>query len=218
MSWRNIVTVSGVVVIVSLAVLAVFVMTGKIKRSGMEQVQERVQRVTEREQKILAWIVERNPQATIKDFADFPAVLLVESAGAGIDFRIVMAMIDKESQFNPRAVGSSGEIGLMQILPATAASVVASFHTTGDFVFRMPVRGKPGGLVYADLGTLGDPKENIRIGIAYLKKQVERFGVNPVAIRAYNRNPENARQHRPWDRYAEDIGLRLVSIVHEFPR
>ena len=168
---------------------------------------------SDRDARILAWIVERNPQATIKDFSDFPRFLVAESQAAGIDFRIILAMIDKESQFNPRAVGSSGEVGLMQVLPATGAAVAKRL----EMPFEFPVKNKAG--AYTSLGTLGDAKDNVRIGVAYLGQQVKRFGgVSPVAIRAYNRHPDNARQNRPWDRYAEDVGLRLVVLVQEFPR
>lgn len=205
-----------VVLILIPAIPAAWTINEQYKRAkGQTILQTTMLEQKAKEQRITAWIVERNPEATIRDFADFPTTLLTESAKAGIDFRIVLAMIDKESQFNPRAVGSSGEIGLMQILPATGATVAKQSGRE----FKPPVKNKPGApKAYADLGTLGDPKENITIGVAYLKQQVDRFGMSPIAIRAYNRNPDNAKQHRPWDRYAEDVGLRLVTLVHEFPR
>src|SRR4030095_9651477 len=87
--------------------------------------QERVdQGRVEMEQKITALIVERNPQATIREFAGFPRTLLEVSQAADLDFRIILAIADKESGFNPNAVGKSGEIGLMQLMPSTAELVV----------------------------------------------------------------------------------------------
>lgn len=41
--------------------------------------------------------------------------------GAGIDPAIAVAQAQRESGFNPNAVGSSGERGLMQFMPATWA-------------------------------------------------------------------------------------------------
>lgn len=38
----------------------------------------------------------------------------------GVPERVAMAVVQVESNFNPRARGSAGEIGLMQIKPATA--------------------------------------------------------------------------------------------------
>lgn len=164
------------------------------------------------EGKIMAAIVERNPQATIKDFVGFPRIILAESARTGLDFRIVLALIDKESEFNPRAVGRAGEVGLMQVLPATAALVAQGM----GMQFTAPTRAPSGG--YSALGTLGNPADNVRIGCAYLRDQVSKFGPTPTALRAYNRGETNARQNRPDDRYAEDIGLRLVAFVHAIPR
>jgi len=154
-----------------------------------------------REARILSFIVERNPQATIKDFNSFPQVLLAESQSAGIDFRIIMAIIDKESQFNPRAIGKSGEVGLMQVMPSTAATIAKD----------LGLKWLPPS--HNDLGTLGDPRLNIRIGISYLRDQMDKFGATPTALRAYNRGDVSAREYRPGDRYAEDVGLRLVSLV-----
>jgi soluble lytic murein transglycosylase-like protein len=66
--------------------------------------------------------------------------------GGWHDPRDVMAIIEQESRFNPRAVGTSGELGLMQLMPSTAADM---------------------GYVGA-LDGLFDPETNIRLGMRYL--------------------------------------------------
>lgn len=161
-----------------------------------------------RESVILAWIVERNPEATIKDFLGFPATVLRLSADAGIDYRVILAIADKESQMRPRAVGASGEIGLMQLLPATAALVAKRLE---DSAYEPPVRGRSG--QYASLGSLGDPTVNVRYGIEYLRWQIERFGATPMAVRAYNRNPDRVMEHREGDRYVEDVVMRYFTLA-----
>lgn len=169
---------------------------------------------SDREALILAWIVERHPEATIKDFSDFPAVLLNESARAGIDYRLILAMADKESGMNPRAVGRNGEIGLLQLLPSTAALVAERLD---DKSYKPPIKDREGrGASYSSLGSLGDPKVNVRYGIEYLKWQIEQFGMTPTAIRAYNRHPDRAKEFRPEDRYAEDIALNYLVLVQRF--
>ena len=40
-----------------------------------------------------------------------------------VDKELVKLIIQKESEFNPRAVSSSGAIGLMQLMPETARSL-----------------------------------------------------------------------------------------------
>jgi Transglycosylase SLT domain len=162
------------------------------------------------EQKIIGVVVERNPQATIREFGDFPRALLEVSAAAKLDFRILLAIADKESGFRPDTVGRSGEIGLMQILPTTAEAVAKRL----GLEYTPPVTGRNG--AYASLGSLADPKFNVRVGAEYLRWQIDRFGLNAIALRAYNRSPDKATEHRPLDRYAEDVSLRYLVLAQAF--
>lgn len=177
-------------------------------RLGKQSVKEQVKLADEREAKILEVIVKRNPEATIKDFAQFPRHLLTQSEYFAIDYRLVMAIIDKESQFNPRAVGAAGEIGLMQIMPNTGKLMAVSLQLDWQ-----PPTARPGG-GYASLGTLGDPYANVHLGLGYFREAINQFGVGPVALRAYNRGFAQAREHRPNDRYAEDIGFKYLTLAH----
>jgi soluble lytic murein transglycosylase-like protein len=181
--------------------------------AGTNHATQTASRTTALEDRIRAFIVEKNPQATIKEFDGFARTLLKVSASRGVDYRYVMAIMDKESQFNPHAVGTSGEIGLMQVLPSTAVMIAKA--QGWDFV--PPKRGKPGAPYYSDLGTLGEPGENIKYGITYLGEQINKFGANAYAFQAYNRGETNAKQHRPSDTYAGDIGKNLVVVLSRFP-
>lgn len=171
----------------------------------------------DREARILSWVVERYPDATIKDFLSFPAVLLDASERAGVDYRLILAMADKESGMNPRAVGRNGEVGLLQLLPATAALVAKRLDDTS---YESPVvnKDRDGRPHYSFLGSLADPKVNVRYGIEYLRWQIERFGMTPTAIRAYNRPPGRASESWPLDRYAEDVALNYFALVQRFDR
>lgn len=158
------------------------------------------------EQRITDWIVERNPRATIKDFSGFPRALLEESSASGLDWRLLLAIADKESDMRPDAVSPKGAVGLFQIMPATAAIIAKS----RGLEYAPPSKGS--------LGTLGDPRANLRFAVAYFKDQVDHFGVNERALRAYNRGPSTAREHWPADRYAEDIALKYVALSARLPR
>ncbi|MEK7372360.1 MAG: hypothetical protein AAB265_12990, partial [candidate division NC10 bacterium] len=50
----------------------------------------------------------------------------------------------------------------------------------------------------------------------YLRWQIERFGMTPTAIRAYNRPPGRASESWPLDRYAEDVALNYFALVQRF--
>lgn len=163
---------------------------------------------SEREQRVMAVIAERYPGATIQAFPAFPGLVLQVAREAELDFRLLLAIVEQESGFRPDKVGARGEIGLMQILPATAESVAREL----DLAYTPPVGDKKGR--YILLGSLGDPAFNLRVGTAYLGWQIKRYGLNATALRAYNRNPARALEHRPADRYAEEIGLRYVALAH----
>jgi len=104
-----------------------------------------------------------------------------------------------------------GAIGLMQVMPETAALVVKKMGWDG----YEPPSPNRASTRYVSLGSLGDPEWNLRIGVRFLKWQIEEYGLGPEHLRAYNRGGSLARVHWPNDRYAEDIGLKLVALVHQ---
>ncbi|MCZ2154345.1 MAG: lytic transglycosylase domain-containing protein [Bryobacterales bacterium] len=79
----------------------------------------------------------------------------------GVPRELVRAVIEAESNWNPRAVSLAGAVGLMQLMPDTAAA------------FRV--------------GNRFDPAENIRGGVAYLSFLMEESrGDLRLVVGAYN--------------------------------
>ncbi len=98
---------------------------------------------------------------------------------AGLPISLVDAVITMESRYNPNARGQAGEIGLMQVKPATARMVRS---LTG-------VRG----------GKLSVPVNNLRIGMAYLNWCYKRAKRNVSAtIGCYNAGPGNMWKWRKF--------------------
>ncbi len=83
------------------------------------------------------------------------------SSNLGIDPNLIQAIIQTESGGNPNALGAAGEVGLMQLMPATAAS----YGISRDQLF--------------------DPYYNIQAGASYLNDMVNKYGLEG-GIQAYN--------------------------------
>ncbi|WP_421984502.1 transglycosylase SLT domain-containing protein [Roseibium sp.] len=54
---------------------------------------------------------------------DFAGLIRKAAAKHGVPVKIAKAVVEVESNFNPRARGRAGEVGLMQIKPATARGI-----------------------------------------------------------------------------------------------
>jgi soluble lytic murein transglycosylase len=105
-------------------------------------------------------------------------VLIKECEKQELDPIFVLAVIQTESQFNSRAKGNAGELGLMQILPGTAEWISKKY--------KIPWRGD---------NSLYDPATNIKIGItyfAYLRSDFESRAYH--SLPAYNMGPKNMRK------------------------
>lgn len=88
----------------------------------------------------------------------------------GVDYELLQALIATESGFDARAVSPKGAVGLMQLMPATAAR----YGVTADK--KTPVEKK-----------LTDPRTNIRAGTRYLRYLLDLFpGRMELALAAYN--------------------------------
>jgi soluble lytic murein transglycosylase-like protein len=83
------------------------------------------------------------------------------AANAAVDLKLVDAVIQAESEYNPHAVSPKGATGLMQLVPGTARR----FGVTDPF----------------------DPAQNLEGGTSYLRYLLDLFGDDvQLALAAYN--------------------------------
>jgi soluble lytic murein transglycosylase-like protein len=91
----------------------------------------------------------------------FDAIIEHAASAAAVEPNLLRAVIVVESGFNVRAMSKRGAMGLMQLMPATAAR----FGISDSF----------------------DPSQNVSAGARYLKFLLNRFGQNlSLALAAYN--------------------------------
>lgn len=116
----------------------------------------------------------------------------------------LLAIIKTESRFNPNAVGTSGEIGLMQIKPSTAEWIA-----------------KKKKFPWVNKAELYNPEYNIHLGalyFKYLKKSLNSKASDYIA--AYNMGPANLRRlpadYNKAPAYFERVIRNYISIYQSF--
>ena len=137
-------------------------------------------------QAILAYVAEKNPQAPIRAFQQFPAVLVIEAQRAGLDHCLALAQAEVESQLRHDIVGNAGEIGLFQVLPSTAALFESQLGP-----FKRPVITK----AQRELGDLADPVVSTKFAMAYLRDIRTRKPSIKETLTEYNGGPTGRHPH-----------------------
>lgn len=107
-----------------------------------------------------------------------------------VDAGLVRAVAWQESRFRSNAVSPKGAIGIMQLMPATAAQLGVNPH---------------------------DPQQNINGGVAYLRSLLTQFnGDIRLALAAYNAGPGAVLRYggippyRETQNYVKSIAERLL--------
>jgi soluble lytic murein transglycosylase-like protein len=115
----------------------------------------------------------------------------------GLPALLVLALIEQESQFRPKARGPGGSLGLMQLMPASARELAARHDIS-----------------WQGARTLHDPVMNVRLGILYLAEMREAFESTDLAMAAYNIGP-GAVQKR-LDRGLSCKGPYVSGVLQRF--
>ncbi|MDQ3080491.1 MAG: lytic transglycosylase domain-containing protein [Pseudomonadota bacterium] len=106
-----------------------------------------------------------------------PALFAAAAKSHGLDLSLLEAVAWQESRGRMSAVSPKGALGVMQLMPGTAA--------------EMGVRPD-------------DLADNIRGGALYLRRQLDRFGGSvPLALAAYNAGPGAVLRYRGIPPYRE---------------
>jgi soluble lytic murein transglycosylase-like protein len=108
----------------------------------------------------------------------YDSIIAEHASMHGVRPDLVHAVIQAESAFNPMARSVKGAMGLMQLMPSTAVE----FGVTNAY----------------------DPVQNIRAGVAYLRRLLDRYSHNEeLALAAYNAGPAAVEKYGAVPPYRE---------------
>ena len=112
-----------------------------------------------------------------------------------VDPFLLLALMRRESRFDPDATSPAEAIGLLQLLPKTAKSLAHDLDEPPP-----------------SLDQLHDPATNVRLGAHYVRLLLDRFRQPLFMMAAYNGGPASVAQ---WTR--ERAGMPLDEWVERIP-
>lgn len=114
----------------------------------------------------------------IQTSTDFDKIMEISGQKYGVDKKLIKAVANVESNFNPNAVSDAGAVGIMQLMPDTAKALGVSNSY--------------------------NPQENIDGGTKYLKELLNTFnGDVTKAVAAYNAGPQAVKAYNGIPPYQE---------------
>jgi hypothetical protein len=131
-----------------------------------------------------AWI------ARTQELRQLEAAIHKSARQQGVDEDLVWAVMRQESGFNSGAVSPKGAMGLMQLMPATAAML----GVTDPF----------------------NVEQNVAAGVKYLRICLDSFGQNTdLALAAYNAGPGNVVKHQGVPPFAVTIDY-VAAVMRDY--
>lgn len=114
-------------------------------------------------------------------------IITAEAQRRGVPPALALAVAKRESGLNQAARGAAGEIGIFQLMPATAAALGVNAY---------------------------DPAQNIAGGIAYLRQMFDRYGRWDLAAAAYNWGPGRVDDYLEGSRVLPaDVRLYVAAVA-----
>ena len=120
-----------------------------------------------------------------------------ESREYDVDYRLILAVMKVESNFQSDAVSKRGALGLLQITPSLAR------HVSKDI-----------GIPVKESKALHEPERNIKIGVNHISGLLDKFENLKTALHAYNVGSNRIRNKASKD-YAPDTPFTR-KVIREY--
>ena len=148
-----------------------------------------------REEDILRFILRFSEDLTRPQATKLAKTIIEECDQYDLDPFLILAVIQIESNFSPKAVSNKGARGLMQVTPSTAGYLAEKLGIS--------IRGNR---------SLHDPFLNVRLGIYYLSLLQDRFKNIEHALLAYNVGPGKFEEYKDQGILASSYSKRVLKF------
>ena len=130
------------------------------------------------------------------------------AARYGVEVELLLALVKRESTFNPKAISPNGAVGLLQLMPPTARGLglkVPSYQNV-----KKPTPN-------SSVDERFHPLKNLNAGVKYLHQMFERYdGDRDLSLAAYNVGPGNVRKNGKLSRSAERHVGKVLENYYQY--
>lgn len=138
---------------------------------------------------IISFVKDENESLSDSELKTIAEIVYDESSKKKIDYRLVLAIMKIESNFQQDAVSKKGARGLLQVKPSLAKYIAEDV-----------------GINWKGDSTLDEPEKNIKIGVHFFSQLIEDFESINMALHAYHVGPTRLRaivteKKKPAKRY-----------------
>lgn len=138
---------------------------------------------------IISFVKDENESLSDSELKTIAEIVYDESSKKKIDYRLVLAIMKIESNFQQDAVSKKGARGLLQVKPSLAKYIAEDV-----------------GINWRGDSTLDEPEKNIKIGVHFFSQLIEDFESINMALHAYHVGPTRLRaivteKKKPAKRY-----------------
>lgn len=190
-----------VLVIVGLLTITVYAMANRSQPSKLPETQrirlsEQPNPTLDEVTKVREFIKQKNRNLTDAEVNRLAVAFINSSRANGVDLWLLLSVAASESHFRANVISRAGCIGIMQIKPTTAYSV---------------------GI---DPDSLYKPEQNIEAGTRYLRRLLDMYEDESLAIAAYNAGPSRVKTSVPAIRetrqYVQKVSAKREELVRMF--
>ncbi len=128
----------------------------------------------------------------------------------GVEVDLILALVKRESTFNPKAVSPNGAVGLLQLMPPTARELGLKVPAYQNV--RKPTPNP-------SVDERFHPLKNLDAGVKYLHDMLKRYdGDYSLSLAAYNVGPGNVRKNGKLSRSAERHVGKVLDNYYQYKR